>query len=284
MHLNLINNFSDNKLHYINANRLFDKFYTQPSVAETCINITYKIIGENAQNYTYIEPSAGGGAFLDLLPLNTLGIDISPPEKRIDILKMDFLQWKPEGLKNIVVIGNPPFGKNASLALKFINHAARFASYIAFILPRTFEKQSMKQKISDNLELIYQYDLSPDSFHYCGRDYSVPVVFQIWQKLAKPKLDKPNKLPINHHDFAFIKNPLMADFAFQRVGARAGLVSYDGLKKSPQSHYFIKSLNDNISLMTTLEQIDWSVHKYKTAGNPSISKRELIDEYMRAIS
>ena len=149
MHLNLINNFSDNKLHYINdinANRLFDKFYTQPSVAETCINITYKIIGENAKCYTYIEPSAGSGAFLDLLPLNTLGIDIFPPEERIDILKMDFLQWNPEKSQNIVVIGNPPFGKNASLALKFINHAARFASYIAFILPRTFEKQSMAIK------------------------------------------------------------------------------------------------------------------------------------------
>jgi len=37
------------------------------------------------------------------------------------------------------VIGNPPFGYRACLALAFVNHAARFADYIVMILPMGFQ-------------------------------------------------------------------------------------------------------------------------------------------------
>ncbi len=73
--------------------------------------------------------------------------------------------------------------------------------------------------------------------------------------------------------------PDNAHFAFQRVGARAGLVSHEGLRKSPQSHYFLKANIDPGGLFDRLRRIDWTEIKWRTAGNPSIGKSELIDRY-----
>ena len=55
---------------------------------------------------------------------------------------MDFLDWDPTQENTgcrWVAIGNPPFGLRGQLALKFINHAAKYCDYVAFILPQLFE-------------------------------------------------------------------------------------------------------------------------------------------------
>jgi hypothetical protein len=261
--------------------RILDQFYTQSDVAQWCVDKALHDIGPIKGTPLFIEPSAGSGAFLDVLPNPCIGMDIAPPSYRKDIQKQDFLQWHPQKTADTyIVIGNPPFGKNASLALKFIRHAAGFADFVAFILPRTFEKDTFKSRISEHFLLLSQSMLNPASFLHNGAVYSVPVVFQIWQRSLMQKTDYIRELV--HPDFEFVKSPHSADFAFQRVGARAGLVSKEGLGKSPQSHYFIKSRKDSDVLMRRLSRIDWNNIKSRTAGNPSIGKSELISEYKRA--
>jgi hypothetical protein len=85
-----------------------------------------------------------------------------------------------------------------------------------------------------------------------------------------------------HDHFSFVR-PQDAHFAFQRVGARAGLVSREGLRKSPQSHYFLRSHVGEGTLFDRLDAIDWNPVKWRTAGNPSIAKSELIGCYEAAI-
>ena len=48
-----------------------------------------------------------------------IGLDIEPKEKYI--IKINFFDYKPEEDKKYLVIGNPPFGKVSSLAVKFFN-------------------------------------------------------------------------------------------------------------------------------------------------------------------
>jgi hypothetical protein len=87
----------------------------------------------------YLEPSAGRGAFLNLMPPSLrIGLDIMPQTD--ETICADFLSWEPEprGIP-IVVIGNPPFGYRGWLALEFLNHAATFADYVGFILPMAFQ-------------------------------------------------------------------------------------------------------------------------------------------------
>ena len=95
-----------------------DKFYTIPSYSKKCINKVFELYDK--YNFDLIvEPSAGDGSFFNQLEFeNKVGIDISPESE--NIVKMDFFDYQPPTHKNnILVIGNPPFGKISSQAIKF---------------------------------------------------------------------------------------------------------------------------------------------------------------------
>ena len=260
--------------------RSLDQFFTRPAVAKHCLQ--YVNAHCTGDNWLWIEPSAGQGAFLDLMDFPKIGIDIC--SGRNDVLRADFLEWQPCGLdqsgRKIAVIGNPPFGKNASLGRKFFDHAANFADVIAFILPRTFEKPGFINRLNRHMHLVFSQVLEKWAFEFDGEPYDVPTVFQIWEKreALRPIL-KPS---LTHGDFDFVP-PGIADFAFQRVGARAGLVSYEGLRKSPQSHYFLRANGQPRVLFNRLRSINWEPIKWRTAGNPSIGKAELVTAYMEAM-
>lgn len=257
------------------AARRLDQFYTLPDVSCACVDRLNDVVQRLGGEWQFIEPSAGAGAFLDHLPIPSLGLDIAPG--RADIREADFLDWfPPPGNRRIAVVGNPPFGKNASLARRFFDHAATFADIIAFIVPRTFEKPNFVNRLDRSMHLVESLALDDWSFEFDGAPYAVPTVFQVWEKRAW--LRPLTRVPLVHPHFAFVSRAL-GDFAFQRVGARAGLVSIDGLRKSPQSHYYLKANICMDELLGRLQSIDWSSIKHRTAGNPSIGKGELIEAY-----
>ena len=99
-------------------------------------------------------------------------MDIEP--KFDECMLMDYMAFIPHKVESIAVIGNPPFGKNSSLAVKFFNHSAQFADTIAFIVPRTFRKNSLVNRLNENFHLIYEKILPIDSFYLPnGEDKSV---------------------------------------------------------------------------------------------------------------
>jgi hypothetical protein len=125
----------------------YDQYYTKVSVASDCMNTFLSLYQED---YFFCEPSVGAGAFYNILPNDKrIGFDIDPPSG-VDCIKTDFLTVDISGYinrektNNIVTIGNPPFGKNASTAIKFMNKCSEFSKIIAFILPKTFKKDSIK--------------------------------------------------------------------------------------------------------------------------------------------
>jgi hypothetical protein len=212
----------------------------------------------------WIEPSAGGGVFLDLVP-HAIGYDIDPKDDRI--LKQDFLETSvPE---NAVVFGNPPFGRQASIAKKFIKHSAETASVIAFILPKSFMKPSMQKAFPLCFHLIDSIHLPKDAFIVNGAAYSVPCVFQVWiRKQTERQVDEAE----HPAGFSFVKYSEKYDLAFRRVGFYAGKCSLPA-NQSAQSHYFVK-LEDvrHVSRIVAESQKPWFVAN--TAGPNSISKGE----------
>ena len=84
----------------------------------------------------------------------------------------------------VCFVGNPPFGRQSSLAKKFIKHIASWekAGVIAFILPKSFKKTSMQKCFPINWHLMECYNLPNDSFVIQGQSHNVPCVFQIWEK------------------------------------------------------------------------------------------------------
>ena len=174
-----------------------DKFYTKKAIVEKCISVLeldkYEVI---------VEPSAGSGAFLEFLPNNkTVALDIEPDN--LSITKMDFFDTKPNPQYTYLVIGNPPFGKNSSLAKRFFNHAATFAKTIAFIVPRTFRKVSTTNQLCLHYHKTHEIVLPIDAFELPdGTPYSVPSVFQVWERKS-PQRQKAI-LPSEHADFTFL--------------------------------------------------------------------------------
>ena len=170
-----------------------DQFYTRPEVAGQCWT-TFKEVAENLgvnlKGYTFIEPSAGCGWFYNLMPANRrIGIDISPRPIDVhgmELIRDDFLCWTPPSNGKFVVVGNPPFGLRGHLALQFVNHAAKFADLVGFILPQLFESdgKGVPAKRVKDLRLAYSKALPPDSFQYPdGQPTSISTVFQVWTRI-----------------------------------------------------------------------------------------------------
>ncbi len=255
--------------------RSLDQFFTKRVVAAQCLDVLGAHMCAASDDWLWIEPSAGSGVFYDLMHHPKIGLDIM--SQRGDITQTDFLRWHPEIVqRKVAVVGNPPFGKNASLARRFFDHAASFADVIAFIVPRTFEKPLFINRLDRHMHLVHAHVLDESSFEFEGEPYAVPTVFQIWEKreALRPLAESVR----THSDFDFVSQPI-ADFAFQRVGERAGLVSLEGLTKSPQSHYFLRVNGTKGTVFNRLRAIDWEPIKRRTAGNPSIGKGELVAAY-----
>lgn len=219
-----------------------------------------------------LEPSAGTGSFYNLLPSSRIGLDLEP--KAAGIIQQDFFTWHPPRDSKVVTIGNPPFGKNANLAVKFFNHAAQFSDTIAFILPRTFRKASVVNRLHKDFHCVYDETVPDNSFVYNGKEYNVWCAAQIWVRKSTPRPKMEILSLAAMREWFEITTPQDADFAIQRVGGRAGLIrTVDFRGYSDQSHYFIKQHCP--SVLETFLTLDFDCVKYNTAGNPSISPSEL---------
>ena len=249
-----------------------DKFYTQTQIIRDCLKFLEEQ-GIHLSNFdNIIEPAAGDGAWLNYLP-HFQAFDILPEDARIiqsDYFEVDYHQWI--GQKNLV-IGNPPFGKNSSLAVEFFNYSAQYAHLIAFIVPRTFRKASIINRLDKKFHLMNEIILPKNSFYYEDLILDVPCVFQIWsrQEHSRETLIK-KKWEILDWEWCYQDDDPV--WAIRRVGALAGKVmKYNN--QSPSSHYFAKG-NLNIDWKSFYQQ-NWTHNhsvKYDVAGNPSITKEE----------
>ena len=160
-----------------------DQFYTPIEMAKQCWTTFCNNINIDINEYIFIEPSAGDGSFINIIPNNSIYLDIEPLHK--DIIKQDYLSWEPTDLtKKYIVIGNPPFGLRGHTALNFINHSYKFADYVAFILPQLFEsdgKGSPRKRVK-GYNLVYSEKISGE-FHTPEKvKVNINGVFQIWSK------------------------------------------------------------------------------------------------------
>ncbi len=244
-----------------------DKFYTKDELAKDLIS---KI--DIKSFLLVLDPCCGDGAFYSNINNIKIGIDISP---QIDnVIKHDFLTWDYSNInidrKDILVISNPPFGKQGSLAFKFINRCAEFCDTIAFILPLSFVKESMKDRIPEYYHLKYEEILPENSFLLDGNDYDVKCVFQIWEK-REEKRERSKR--ISEIGFNYTKDKNKADISIRRVGIYAGKAFLD-TNKSEQSHYFINVDNKN-RIPIIIESLNNKKWEDFTVGPRSISKNEL---------
>lgn len=246
-----------------------DRFYTPDSTVSQCLKLL------NLSLYDcIIEPSAGIGSFSKYLP-NVKAFDIAPAAENIiqaDWLTLDKTQFNQ--YQHILVCGNPPFGEQSKLAINFFNESAKFAQTIAFILPLSFKKDSVQNRLDLNFTLINEILLPNCEFNLINKEkIKVPCVFQVWERTVTPR--KKIKLKTTTDLFNFVGKE-QADFRIQRVGGNAGKASFD-LTKAASSNYFIKN-NTNIpneNFVTFINTLEFPTIAF-TVGPKSLSKGELI--------
>ena len=258
-----------------------DKFYTNVEISIKYINKISEFYDLSSFDFI-IEPSAGAGSFLFNIPNeNKIGIDIEPEHDLIK--KQDFFTYSPpKDMKNILTIGNPPFGKVGSLAIKFFNHAAHFSNIIAFIVPRSFRKNTIQNRLDDNFHLIYD-DTIPIKPCCFNPEMNAKCCFQISEK----KNIKRNviKTALVHEDWNFIsyKEIDKADFAIRAYGGRCGDIIHNDLKKlNHKGWHFIKANINKELLVEKIKKLDF-INSTNTARQDSLGKRELVELYTSCV-
>jgi hypothetical protein len=258
---------------------IIDKFYTKDIVVEFCLNFVKKYIQINT-NDLILEPSAGNGSFIKGIKSITNNFkfyDLEPDNE--EIIKQDYLLYDYDNIKKIYskihIIGNPPFGRQSSLAIKFIKKSCEFCDTISFILPKSFKKDSFKKTFPLNFHLIFENDLPNKSFLINGIEHNVPCIFQIWEKknVNRTVIEK-----IEPSKFIFVDKNDNPHISIRRVGVNAGKYYKNTTDKNIQTHYFIRFVDSS--------SIDYNIDKLKelhfdfnnTVGPKSISKPELISK------
>jgi len=259
-----------------------DKFYTVPAISTKCIEAIGTLYEWNIWDLV-VEPSAGNGSFFFQIPTSKrIGLDIEPEHP--DIIKKDFFEYTPPDLPNILVVGNPPFGRVSSLAVKFFNHSAEWCSVIAFIVPKTFRRISLQNRLNPKFHLVHDDDIpsEPCSFN---PPMQVKCCFQIWRKQKEDR--DIVKLTTKHPDWDFIPHgpvdsegqptpPTGADFAILAYGGECGRIVTNNLQiLRPKSWHWIKSKIDTSELIKRFSSLDYSLSK-DTARQNSIGRGELV--------
>ena len=215
-----------------------------------------------------VEPAAGAGAFLAPLRAQAgkdavvLAYDVAPPEgadaavERLDFLADGRVAVAVNG-RTALAVGNPPYGRNCSLAVRFINRCASTpgVAYIAFILPLSFEKPSVQRRVK-GCTLVSSARLSEaehtfDDHERCvsGTPRKVPSCFQVWRCGVHADPAGPVTGPAAPNDapacWRFVKwgptppQNVAFDLQVVRAGGSAGRAFLPADRKGAVANYFI---------------------------------------------
>lgn len=255
-----------------------DKFYTNPEIAKELVKEI-----DLSEYDLIVEPSAGNGAFfysVDSKENNIVGVDISPEAE--GIIEKDWFEYVVSSeYKNVLILGNPPFGKRNKLSKDFIKHALSFENVktIAFVLPNVFKKHTNQKVFPKCWRLAKEIDMPRDSFLLEGEAYHVPCSFFIWTSFEgevdlRFDIDKYQ----SHPDFDFVKED---DFDFFLMGASPKVMK-SAEEISPNNRgYYIKANIPVEELKQNILSIDWSKHGNSSAngGVSWYSKPEFVKVY-----
>lgn len=279
-----------------------DQFFTKEEIAIKCLNKIKNII-TNKFNLI-IEPSVGSGNFynhFDILNIsNKIAFDI---DKKSDyVIQKDYLTINENDIKynkeEVLIIGNPPFGNRSKLALNFLLHSLKFANYICFILPISFKKYEIQNKIIKlypNIKLILDDDLPYESFLLNNKSYGVRCTFQIWTLDTfnnNPDLKIINKPILKHKDFEmflynntketlkyFDKDKYKWNFAVPRQGFQnynRRETNPSNLEKQKQWMFF---KTDNDEVLNNLLNLDFDKLSKLNTSTPGFGKADVIHFY-----
>lgn len=250
-----------------------EQYYTPADLAERLMAEVETLVPDLA-NRTVIEPAGGTGAFIQAAQkrgvTNFLSFDIEP--KHAMVKKADFLDKKLTA-RNAITISNPPFGRNNSLSIPFFNKAADNSEFICFIVPRSWRKWSVINRLDRRFHLVADHDILVDYVDESGerlsKRTSLSTCFQIWQRR-----DEPRNL-VKVQDMGLIKkcDPAEADVALTIFGFGCGKVRTEFERKPNSTVMFLRVLHPQA--LAALKSVDFNRFSKNTAYTEALALPEI---------
>ena len=250
-----------------------EQYYTPVELAERLMDEVEKLVPDLASR-TVIEPAGGTGAFIqaaqNLGVTNFLSFDIEP--KHSLVKRADFLNQKIKA-QDALTISNPPFGRNNSLSIPFFNKAAEHSEYICFIVPRSWRKWSVINRLDRRFHLVADHDILVDYVDESGerlsKRTSLSTCFQIWQR-------KTDLRPlVKVQDLGVIEKcgPADADVALTIFGFGCGKVRTEFDRKPNSTVMFLRVLHPKA--LAALKSVDFNRFSKNTAYTEALALPEI---------
>jgi len=261
-----------------------EQYFTTRELARRCVDFTASLVDWNSFEH-YLEPSAGEGSFLELLPqARRTGLDVEP--RAAEVTKADFLGWEPPPLRGrMLTIGNPPFGQRAALAFSFLHRACAFSDVVGFILPRSFNKYTFQNRVPGTFHLLGSFDCQ-DFYGRARQPQSVNAVFQVWERRdeLRARVDPPGTHPDFDMRHCHLSRAKPTDLVALRAGYAFG-VAQVGSDFKPKavasvttgSHWFIRPRVPQVR--ARFERLDFAFLDGMNTAHKSLSKRDIVTAY-----
>lgn len=250
-----------------------EQYYTPADLAEKLIAEVLVLVPDLAKRQI-LEPAGGTGSFLNAAAkagaIDFLSFDIEP--KHANVTKANFLDATLTG-DDAVTISNPPFGRNNSLSIPFFNKAADHSEFICFIVPRSWRKWSVINRLDRRFHLVADHDIQIDYEDDTGEKLSVKnglaTCFQIWQRKSslRPLYSVSDRGIIEKTDSQ------NADVALTIFGFGCGKVLTEFERKPNSTKMFLKLHHPQA--LKALQTVDFSKFYKNTAYTQALSLPEI---------
>ena len=250
-----------------------EQYYTPKNLAVKLVAEVEKILGPLAGR-SVLEPAGGTGAFIEAVLQSgadkVISFDIEPLHHLVH--EGNFLDQQITE-SNLITISNPPFGRNNSLSIPFFNHAAEISEAICFIVPRSWRKWSVTNRLDLRFDIALDIDLDIDYEDATGSPISskthLATCFQIWRK------SNSIRKQIRVIDKGIIEkvSPELADVSLTIFGYGCGKVKTEFPRVANTTQMFLKLHHPNA--LAALEKVDYSKFYKSTAYTEALSLQEI---------
>jgi predicted RNA methylase len=250
-----------------------EQYYTPKDLAQKLIKEVELLVPDLARR-AVIEPAGGTGSFIEAARTagvtDFLSFDIEP--KHRDVLKADFLS-APIHTQDAVTISNPPFGRNNSLSIPFFNKAADHSEFICFIVPRSWRKWSVINRLDRRFHLIADHDIQIDYENDLGEKLSqrngLNTCFQVWQRKTEPR----PLIKVADQGLVEKTDAQSADVALTIFGFGCGTVRTEFERKPNSTRMFLKLKHPQA--LAALQTVNFETFFKNTAYTPALSLPEI---------
>jgi predicted RNA methylase len=250
-----------------------EQYYTPKPLALELVTQIEKVLGSLAGK-TILEPAGGTGAFIDAVQAKgvtrVISFDIEPLHELVSV--GDFLEQEIKE-SNLITISNPPFGRNNSLSIPFFNHAAKVSDAICFIVPRSWRKWSVTNRLDLGFELALDLDIDIDYVDAAGTPLSsknhLATCFQIWKKADAPR----GLVRVTDKGIIEKVSPELADVSLTIFGYGCGKVKAQFEPVANTTQMFLKLKHPQA--LAALQSVDYSKFFKNTAYTEALSLQEI---------